>query len=256
MPEDLHICPPDHLHEATQTCNTSHGCRCSACRANHRDYQYFYRHMVAAGRRDAFETLVPVTGTQRRIQALMHLGWSQVELGRRLGVSQSQVSLLIRQRRSVTKNTHARVSALFEALCLQIPPATTKGQRVSVNKTRALARRNGWLPPLAWDDIDSDPDPRAQVDVNETPVADDEPEEVEDAPDVDEVAIELALQGHRVRLTPAERSVCVERLHAKHYSDPLIAATIGCADRTVLRIRERLGLDARPTNDLIDRSAA
>ena len=45
-------------------------------------------------------------------------------------------------------------------------------------------------------------------------------------------------------LTPREREAEVIRLHGFGWSDPAIALELGCTDRTVLRIRQRLGLRA------------
>jgi hypothetical protein len=57
-------------------------------------------------------------------------------------------------------------------------------------RARNLAARHGWLPPLAWDDID---------DPNETPDfgADDY--------DVDPVVVRRLLEGQRIKATHAEK---------------------------------------------------
>ena len=239
MPDAIHICPPDHRHGATTTCATRHRCRCNDCKAARRDYMYWHRHMTAAGRVGVFNRLVDATGTRRRIQALMCLGWSQSELHRRSGIHQEVFSEHLYSA-TVTSKSRDRVAALYEDLSHLIPPTDTMSQRISVNRTRALAQRRGWAPPLAWDDIDNDPEPAA----------------ADNKAEVDHVAVDLALAGKHVRLTPAERRACVAILHAKHYSDGLIAETIGCASKTVERIRGELSLAAYDQNDLIDRAAA
>ena len=106
---------------------------------------------------------------------------------------------------------------------------------------RRLAERHGWLPPLAWDDPDTDPEPPA-VD--------------RDLELVDDIAVALALQGDGPRLTPAERRICVRTLWARRYSDNLIAATIRCDAKTVGRIREELELPAFDLTELIEHRAA
>lgn len=60
----------------------------------------------------------------------------------------------------------------------------------------------------------------------------------------DPVAIELATEGQKVRLTPLERAEAIRRLNGRGLSDPKIAATIGCTPRAVLRIRQRVGIPA------------
>lgn len=232
------ICPPDHPHARTTTCHTSHGCGCTDCRAAHRDYMYFRRHMLAAGR-DVFNRPVDALGAQRRIQALMCLGWSQSELERRYGIPQTLLSAQM-QGRNITQKSHDRIAAIYDDLSHLIPPTATAGQRMSVNRTKALARRNRWAPPLAWDDIDNDSAPAATA----------------RTADLDEVAIERALIGDKVKLTPAERRACVRILHARRYSDGRAADLLHCDQKTVARIRDELDLPAHDQNDLIDRSAA
>ena len=150
------LCPPDHNHGETLTCTTSHGCTCSDCRTAHREYSYWRRHMIEAGRADVLNSRVDPTGARRRIQALMCLGWSQVQIATHAGTTQTVISAHL-YNRWITRNGHDRIATVYELLSARIPATDTTSQRMSVHRTRALARRNGWAPPLAWDDID-DPD--------------------------------------------------------------------------------------------------
>lgn len=61
---------------------------------------------------------------------------------------------------------------------------------------------------------------------------------------VDPVAVELAVDGHRPVLTPAERVEAVRLLNRRGLSDPRIADHLGCAPETVLRVRRRGGIPA------------
>lgn len=62
---------------------------------------------------------------------------------------------------------------------------------------------------------------------------------------VDDMAVERRLAGDlTIKLTIAERRVCVRRLHALGMNDKPIAKRLGISDRTVLRIRKLLGLAA------------
>jgi WhiB family redox-sensing transcriptional regulator len=65
----------------------------------------------------------------------------------------------------------------------------------------------------------------------------------------DDVAIDLAVAGERVDLTPAERREALRRLHAARLSDPQIAERLGLHVRTVLRLRSELGLPAAVGHD-------
>lgn len=182
---------------------------------------------------------IPARGTHRRIQALVARGWSQSKIAERISMERSNFGMMM-QRDQVTVSTHRTVAALFDELWDQLPPMDEWRDRAAYSRTIRHAQDRRWLPPLAWDDIDNDVEP---------PVPDDEG-------GIDETAVELALVGERVRLTPLERRECVSRLHGMRWSDRRIAETIHCSDRTVLRIREELGLAAFDQNNLRDRGAA
>lgn len=182
---------------------------------------------------------VPARGTHRRIQALVAIGWSLSKIGQRLDILPANMTSLLR-RHHVTAGMHRKVAALFDELWSTLPPRETWHDSVAYSRSVRFAKDRRWLPPLAWDDIDNDIEP---------PVPD-------DVVGIDETAVELALAGERVRLTPEERRECVRRLHRERWSDGRVAETLGCSLRTVLRIRAELGLAAWDQNDLRDRGAA
>jgi len=178
-------------------------------------------HSVAA------HALVDARGTHRRMQALMARGWTQRALVEQMGLSSDNLATRFAQS-TVLRSTADAVEALYDRLWDQTPfvdsPAKAAGSRRAMNR----ARRAGWTPPLAWDDIDTDDAP---------PLA-----ERSDA--IDEMAVELAMIGEPVRLSSLERREAVTRLHSLRLSDIAIAARLHVADRTVLRIRQELGLPA------------
>jgi hypothetical protein len=135
----------------------------------------------------------------------------------------------------VTPWMRDKIAAVYETLSMRVPENSRP-----VAQVRASARRNGYVPPLAWNDIDLD----------EAPV------ETATTDDIDEVAVTLACQGIKVTLTPQERREAVRRLHAERYTDPLIAETIGCGTKTALLIRQELGLKTWPYSELVKRGAA
>jgi hypothetical protein len=183
---------------------------------------------------------IPSRGTHRRLQALVARGWSQSKLATMLGVDRGNFGVMMR-RDHVTVGFHRRVADLYEQLWDRVPPHDAWRDSIAYSRTLNYAQQHRWLPPLAWDDIDNDPEPPA----------------VEEGDDlVDDMAVELAIMGERPRLTPAERREAVSRLHASRWSDKRIAETIGCSDRTVLRLRDELGLEAFDQNELRDRGAA
>lgn len=183
--------------------------------------------------------LVPALGTHRRIQALVCNGWSLNAIGTRLGIDPGNMTTLL-HRAQVRKATHQAVEALFAELWNVQAPASTWHEKASATRAIRFAKARRWLPPLAWDDPDTD---------RERPT-------VESDDLVDEMVVELALQGERPRLTSAERRECVTRLHRRRWSDGLIADTIGCNSRTVERIRDELGLIAFDQTELRTRGAA
>lgn len=225
-----HLCPPDHKHGQNLGCYTAHGCRCDDCGAASRDYKYYRDHMRAAGRADVFDSRVDATGTRRRLQALCALGWSFRELGHRLGVDDALIGRWARAT-TVRRSTSTRVDELYEQLSGTVPPTTTQAQRFSAARARETARREGWVPPLAWDDIDTDPAPPEVVVIH--------------VDDIDPVAIDLATAGVPTPLTPAERRIVVEQLLAAGHTDTnLIARMADCTPRQVQRIRHALAAPA------------
>jgi hypothetical protein len=204
------------------------------------------------------------TGTTRRLQALVAIGYTQTELAARLAIHTQYLWVLTnRPSAQVSQKTYSAVRSLFAALWAH-PVEGPPGRR-----GRSLARKHGWVGPLAWDDIDDpsetpnvhgvQPVTTEVVRVYETSIYVDLnglwPErlfivslrlETETVPAelIDDVAVDLAIRGEAVKLTAAERRVAVTRLHAERWSDKRIAATLHIVDRTVLRIRQDLGLQA------------
>lgn len=181
---------------------------------------------------------VPSLGTVRRLRALVSIGYTESFLAENLGMNVGNLSrVLLDPRPRVTSVTYEAVSSLFSSLWA-VPQV---GRHAGI--ARRVAERHRWVGPLAWDDID-DPDERPNVSGDS------------DVDTFDETAVELAMAGQRVKLTPAERREAITRLHARRWSDQLIASTIHCMDRTVLRIRGELGLEAFDFEDLVKVGAA
>ncbi len=219
-------CPPDHKHGATATCYTAHRCRCEECTNANSEAHYYRRHMRAAGRQHALQHTVDARGTRRRLQALVALGWSATRIATRLDVTHDQIFHWLAAER-VTNTTEARVTALYERMSATAPPTATYGDRISRTRARNHAARQGWAPPLAWDDIDTDEHPADIIVIH---------------PDtVDQVQVDLAVHGYETTLTPAERRLVVEQLlHNGHTDLELVARMAGCTSRQVLRIRNRI----------------
>lgn len=98
--------------------------------------------------RDTTEPFVPNTGTKRRLQALLALGWGYPQLDPLLGTSAA--SIVHQAGRWVTRTTHDRVAALYDQL---------QHQRGPSSQAATWAAKKGYALPAEWDDIDTDPRP-------------------------------------------------------------------------------------------------
>ena len=102
-----------------------------------------------------------VTGSVRRLQALHALGWSTVRIAAVIGVEPTHLNLMRRRAKYVYAHTAEAIKRAYDDMSMTLPPQNTPSDRMSVGRTRELAKRRGWLPPLAWDDDEID-DPTAR----------------------------------------------------------------------------------------------
>jgi len=138
------------------------------------------------------DTLWTTVGVVRRLQALMRIGWSMRALATEIGVHESTLQKAIRTadvRQFVRIALATAVVDAYNRLHLTSP----EGRGAS--RARATAAARGFAPPLAWDDIDNDPEPP-------TVVAEDH---------VDEVLVQRILDGERLPANPAERAEAIRR---------------------------------------------
>lgn len=181
------------------------------------------------------DTRIPSTGSRRRVQALACRGWSIAALAAELGITRSALTQRINAG-GTTVRAHLQLAELYERIWNVRPMPTSDIDAAYITRTIRRAERAGWMPPMAWDDIDTDPEPQTG----------------EDAP-VDEIAVELAVHGNRIRLTRDERLLAVRQLHAAGHGDQLIAHMLLISDKTITRDRELLGLPAHENPTPLDR---
>lgn len=178
---------------------------------------------------------VAARGAHRRIQALVARGWCLSRIAAALGVRPTNLAALL-ERDFIQLGTKRRIVELYERLWNVAPPRQTGVDAASYTRATHMAQARGWLPPMAWDDIDTD----------EAPPADD----VVDVDALDQGAINAALDGFKPPLRTAERREVVRILHSRRWSDQRIAGWLGNPDRTVHRDRQALGLEAFPHGEL------
>ncbi|GAB7044914.1 hypothetical protein [Catenuloplanes indicus] len=178
MPRTNPNCTADR--HGTAAAYTQAGCRCPEGREERRIREKRRRHGYDGG-----HTSVSGLGSARRVQALAVLGWTFEQIGARFPkpVSSRAIQKLAYQGdKRVHVATANRIDVIYREL---------SSRQGSSPITRARAKARGWLPPLAWDNID-DPDEEPRLGGEGSDL-------------VDKVAIERALGGDRIRLTPAER---------------------------------------------------
>lgn len=168
---------------------------------------------------------IDATGTRRRLQALVWLGWNWKALADRLGADEIMVKRWAERDAPglyVFPATVARVERLFNDLCMTPPPETTPAERNAASRSRNRARRLGWAPPLAYDNID---DPNEQPKHKATGTND--PAELQRTID-HAVVWRLVNEGVRVRkLSAAEAEEACRILYARGLSGRQIAQQYG-----------------------------
>lgn len=190
-------------------------CTCPEAREDNRIYRKRLREKRNTPRR------IDATGTRRRIQALMVMGWSRVDLAERMGITDRALSYMLTSRWVILR-TARRVDGVFKSLGMDRGPS---------GLTRTLALRRGWVSGLAWDDID---DPRAK------------PAGVVRDGGYDEVAVERAVSGERgdEQLRRADAQEAIRRCRARGMPVSEITWRVGVSDRTVQRNAPLLPVDS------------
>ena len=102
---------------------------------------------------------VDPTGTRRRLEALIALGWTIKRLCDEHGLDRQALDRAM-VHAPVQARTARAVRTMFEAVGDTPPPETTKWERIAASRARNLAESRGWVVPAEWDEADLD-DPYA-----------------------------------------------------------------------------------------------
>jgi hypothetical protein len=106
---------------------------------------------------------VDPTGAMRRLQALAVLGHTSRELGEVMGMDRGSISdVMVGRKPLIRQATHDAAVAAYEKLW---------DKPGSSGKTRTWAAKQGWLPPLAWDDDTIDRPDLGPAEVEDEPAA-------------------------------------------------------------------------------------
>jgi hypothetical protein len=131
---------------------------CDACREAGTRYMKRRRLRIQNGE----QLTVPRIGAQRRIQALMTLGWTGTDIARACGwLDRSSVLQILRppnrgwNDRGILRATHDAIAAAYDAMSMTPPEHMTPAR----SRVRNMALRRGYPVPMAWDDPDRDEHP-------------------------------------------------------------------------------------------------
>lgn len=197
------------------------GCRCAPCA----DASFRYHTRLAFDHANGRYRTVEPTGTRRRIEALMRLGWTQVQIGERLGINGEAVRQ-IRSFGRVNVRTVKRIAAVYDDLSTRRPPERNKVERLNASRTRNRAERLGWAPPAAWDDID---DPTENPKLGEP----------SDDNSIDPVVVERILAGEKLPANRAEKYAVIDAWLARGGSATSLENLTGWAVWRMIRDREK-----------------
>lgn len=138
------------------------GCRCRRCDGTAREYARA-RHLDHFDGGDRAATILrrrpprPTgfrsgVGSARRLRALVTIGYAPNYLALRLSVMTAEVMdcLFLERRGTIQKWKAQNIAALYDELWDQPQTGTIADQ------ARIVARREGWHPPMSWDDDEID----------------------------------------------------------------------------------------------------
>lgn len=167
------------------------------------------------------KALVDATAARRMVQGLAAVGWSITKQAEARGQLVSN-QLRLTGAESVTAATEREIFDLYDRWSMRPPPDTWQ-----VRRSKALASRNLWFPPLAWDDDTiGDPDALPVLLLPVKPVDRDL-----------ELAVQHVVAGHQVEVSAEARREIVRRLPKASRAE--VARLARCHVKTVTELRRR-----------------
>lgn len=210
---------PGHPHSHGYECYRFDNCRCRKGRAEQARKMAAIRKAKILG---AYQPhLIDSTGTRRRIQALMLLGYTASDIGALAGLSRHAIYNLTRASvRPQVERPHAEaIARLYDKLWDKPAPDSHGARYVS-----RQSQKRGYVPPLAWDEGSID-DPEAQPNTSG-----------DESNVIDFVAVERAVAGMDVQLTDAELEAAAAALMRTGVSRTMVTKRLGIGHVRAKRI--------------------
>ena len=151
-------------------------------------------HRIKNNLRELYPHKVSALGSQRRIQALQAIGYGRHRIAVEMGYNNGGALTYLMQADTLLVATAAKIAEVYDRLSMTIP------QGVGPTRARTWAKKHGYAPPLAWDDIDRDERPRGM-----------ERDRGRNPNDIDPVIIDRLLLGERINATRAEKEQAMRR---------------------------------------------
>jgi hypothetical protein len=105
---------------------------------------------------------VPADGTRRRVQALNYNGWPTSWVANQIGMIDTNLGTALKKTHLSAKTARLIKHLYDDYWSTPAPEGVDHYTKSARAKTIALAKRRGYAPPLAWDDIDN-PDEQPQL---------------------------------------------------------------------------------------------
>jgi hypothetical protein len=169
------------------------------------DAKYRYEKLRSLELGHGQQRMMDSTGTVRRIQALLAIGWTYKHIGELAGSYTLHWASQIARSPRTNSHTREAVARVYKELSMKVGPSTLGAQR---------AKAKGWVPPLAWDDETID-DPNAEPYKVPKTLKQRENHNGRERQRIDPVVIERALLGQKVKANALERVEIIRRWTAK-----------------------------------------
>lgn len=99
---------------------------------------------------------IDATGSRRRLQALMAMGWTKAQMADHMGIKPDTVTEIINDQPTVTPPVAAKIKAGFSVMQMTFP---APGRAATY--TQRWAAKRGWMLPFMWDEDEID-NPKAR----------------------------------------------------------------------------------------------